>query len=35
MPIEIPIWAYPVAAAVAIAALAVWGFFLFRAYRTR
>jgi hypothetical protein len=35
MPIEIPTWAYPVAAAVAIIALAVWGFFLFRAYRTR
>lgn len=35
MPIEIPTWAYPVAAAVAILALAVWGFFLFRAYRTR
>jgi hypothetical protein len=35
MPIEIPNWAYPVAAAVAIIALAVWGFFLFRAYRTR
>jgi hypothetical protein len=35
MPIEIPAWAYPVAAAVAVIALAVWGYLLFRAYRTR
>jgi hypothetical protein len=35
MPIEIPAWAYPAAAAVAVIALAVWGYFLLRAYRTR
>lgn len=35
MPIEIPAWAYPTAAAIAIIALAVWGYVLFRAYRTR
>ncbi len=35
MPIEIPAWAYPTAAAVAVIALAVWGYVLFRAYRTR
>jgi hypothetical protein len=35
MPIEIPAWAYPVAAAVAVIALAFWGYLLFRAYRTR
>ena len=35
MPIDIPAWAYPTAAAVAIIALAVWGFFLWRAYRAR
>ena len=35
MPIEIPAWAYPAAAAVAVIALAVWGYLLFRAYRTR
>jgi hypothetical protein len=35
MPVEIPIWAYPVAAAVALIALAVWGYLLLRTYRTR
>jgi hypothetical protein len=35
MPIEIPAWAYPTAAAIAVIALAVWGYVLFRAYRTR
>jgi hypothetical protein len=35
MPVEIPNWAYPLAAAVAIVALAVWGYLLFRAYRAR
>jgi hypothetical protein len=35
MPIEIPAWAYPTAAAIAVIALAVWGYMLFRAYRTR
>ena len=35
MPIDIPAWAYPTAAAVAVIALAVWGFFLWRAYRAR
>lgn len=35
MPIDIPFWAYPAAAAVAIIALAVWGYFLWRAYRAR
>ena len=35
MPIDIPAWAYPAAAAVAVIALAVWGFFLWRAYRAR
>ena len=35
MPIEIPTWAYPTAAAVAVIALAVWGYLLLRAYRAR
>jgi hypothetical protein len=35
MPIEIPAWAYPAAAVVAVIALAVWGYLLFRQYRTR
>jgi hypothetical protein len=35
MPVEIPTWAYPVAAAVAVIALGVWGYVLLRAYRTR
>jgi len=35
MPIEIPAWAYPTAAGIAVIALAVWGYVLFRAYRTR
>lgn len=35
MPIDIPAWAYPAAAAVAVIALAVWGYFLWRAYRAR
>ena len=35
MPIDIPAWAYPTAAAVAVIALAVWGYFLWRAYRAR
>src|SRR5690606_19529112 len=35
MPIEIPIWAYPAAAAAAVIALAVWGYLLFRTYRRR
>jgi hypothetical protein len=35
MPIDIPFWAYPAAAVVAIIALAVWGYFLWRVYRAR
>ena len=35
MPIEIQAWAYPTAAGIAVIALAVWGYVLFRAYRTR
>jgi hypothetical protein len=35
MPFEIPPWAFPLAAALAIIALAVWGYILFRAYRAR
>lgn len=35
MPIEIPSWTYPVAAAAAIIALAVWGTLLWRRYRAR
>jgi hypothetical protein len=35
MPNEIPIWAWPVAAGVLIAAALVWGFLQFRAYRVR
>ena len=35
LPFEIPTWAYPVAGLVALIALGVWVFFLFRAYRTR
>lgn len=35
MPFDIPTWALPVAAAVAILALIVWGVVLLRAYRAR
>jgi hypothetical protein len=35
MPFEIPAWAYPAAAVLAVIALAVWGYLLFRAYRVR
>src|SRR5690606_1386149 len=35
MPFDIPTWALPVAAAVAIIALIVWGVVLLRAYRAR
>ncbi|MGH8177465.1 MAG: NERD domain-containing protein [Steroidobacter sp.] len=35
LPDKIPMWAWPVAAALALAALAAWGFLLFRAWRTR
>jgi hypothetical protein len=35
MPTEIPSWAYPVVAAAAVIALAVWGAMLFRTYRAR
>jgi len=35
MPVEIPQWAWPVAAGVVIAALCVWGYLEFRAYQRR
>lgn len=35
LPTQIPPWAWPVAGAVALLALAVWGFLQFRAFRAR